>query len=94
MTDINKALHAIIDEDIIQPIIYGEGVDPKSYFGIDADELVAKIKALVVESIKDEVPEKYDPNLSKELRNIKLEERRWLNMRNKLRGEIRSILNT
>lgn len=54
MTDINKALHAIIDEDIIQPIIYGEGVDPKSYFGIDADELVAKIKALVVDSLPKE----------------------------------------
>lgn len=54
MTDINKALHAIIDEDIIQPIIYGEGVDPKSYFGIDADELVAKIKALVVEQLPQE----------------------------------------
>lgn len=59
MTDINKALHAIIDEDIIQPIIYGEGVDPKSYFGIDADELVAKIKALVVDNLPKELTKFY-----------------------------------
>lgn len=88
MTDINKALRELLDDSgTIKHCCGQNGCND-----IEAD--IAKIKALVVESIKDEVPEKYDPNLSKELRNIKLEERRWLNMRNQLRGEIRSILNT
>ena len=84
MTNINKAIRTVLEKEYD---MYFETMAIK----INHDTAIAKIKALVVESIKDEVPEKYDPNLSKELRNIKLEERRWLNMRNQLRGEIRSI---
>lgn len=97
MTDINKELRAILinfAKEVRSETLALGNIEPSYMARPIFSTAQAKIKALVVESIKDEVPEKYDPNLSKELRNIKLEERRWLNMRNKLRGEIRSILNT
>lgn len=50
----NPKLDDLLEENVIQPIIYGEGVNPKDYFGIDKEEL----KQSIIQAVLDELPEK------------------------------------
>jgi hypothetical protein len=46
---LDKRLKELLDEEINIPIREGEGVDPKSYFGIDTDELAETIKQAFID---------------------------------------------
>lgn len=42
-SSLHTKLQTILDDEVNNPIREGEGVDPKSYFGIDNDDIIAQI---------------------------------------------------
>jgi hypothetical protein len=42
--ELDKKLKEMLDEEVINPIVEAEGVNPKDYFGIDSDEIINKTK--------------------------------------------------